>query len=267
MKLTVKQMKEKDATRRLAAIDRVAADELDLSGGDFVWLYNDGDAALARVWPGYPTDDGTGVVRIDGHLCSEAGVEFDDKVLIEKADLQPAESLTIALPQRLGVRGNINSLIRREFGGKPVKQGQTIRLSPEDRFGDGLSQTVLLKIASTVPSETVVITDATQVSVSKKPSEQIDETTTGTTSDTGIGLPDNTNGNIVESENDEQAQQGFAQWLIYMIRVSGIEINQLVEESGMSRDRICRLIGGEILPTSTDVASLSTAIERLEDSE
>jgi len=33
MNLTVKPLKQKDAGRRLAAIDRIAADELDLSGG------------------------------------------------------------------------------------------------------------------------------------------------------------------------------------------------------------------------------------------
>ena len=36
MKLTVRPLKQKDAGRRLAAIDRVAADELGLSGGDAV---------------------------------------------------------------------------------------------------------------------------------------------------------------------------------------------------------------------------------------
>ncbi|MFC7042725.1 CDC48 family AAA ATPase [Halonotius sp. GCM10025705] len=173
MKLTVKPIKQKDAGRRLAAIDRVAADELDLSGGDFIRLDSDDGTAIARVWPGYPEDDGTGVVRIDGRLRSAAGVGIDDKVEVEKADLQPAETITVALPQRLGIRGNIDSLIRRELGGQPVTQGQSIRLPLGFGFMGGQSQAVPLKIASTTPSGTVVITDSTQVQISEQPAEQI----------------------------------------------------------------------------------------------
>jgi len=173
MKLTVKPIKQKDAGRRLAAIDRVAADELDLSGGDFIRLDSDDGTAIARVWPGYPEDDGTGVVRIDGRLRSAAGVGIDDNVEIEKADLQPAETITVALPQRLGIRGNIDSLIRRELGGQPVTQGQSIRLPLGFGFMGGQSQAVPLKIASTTPSGTVVITDSTQVQIAEQPAEQI----------------------------------------------------------------------------------------------
>ena len=180
MKLTVKPIKQKDAGRRLAAIDRVAADELDLSGGDFIRLDSDDGTAIARVWPGYPEDDGTGVVRIDGRLRSEAGVGIDDTVEVEAADLQPAETITIALPQRLGIRGNIDSLIRRELGGQPVTQGQSIRLPLGFGFMGGQSQAVPLKIASTTPSGTVVITDDTQVQIAEQPAEQIAEGQPGT---------------------------------------------------------------------------------------
>ncbi|MFQ3477226.1 CDC48 family AAA ATPase [Halonotius sp. F2-221B] len=173
MKLTVKPIKQKDAGRRLAAIDRVAADELDLSGGDFIRLDSDEGTAIARVWPGYPEDDGTGVVRIDGRLRSEAGVGIDDTVAVEKADIQPADRITIALPQRLGIRGNIDSLIRRELGGQPVTQGQSVRLPLGFGFMGGQSQAVPLKIASTTPSGTVVITDDTAVEIAEQPAEQI----------------------------------------------------------------------------------------------
>ena len=173
MKLTVKPIKQKDAGRRLAAIDRVAADELDLSGGDFIRLDSDEGTAIARVWPGYPEDDDTGIVRIDGRLRSEAGVGIDDKVEVETADIQPADRITIALPQRLGIRGNIDSLIRRELGGRPVTQGQSVRLPLGFGFMGGQSQAVPLKIASTTPSGTVVITDDTGVEIAEQPAEQI----------------------------------------------------------------------------------------------
>ncbi|NUE03228.1 CDC48 family AAA ATPase [Halorubraceae archaeon YAN] len=173
MKLTVKPLKQKDANRRLAAVDRLAAEELELSGGDFIRIDANEGTAIARVWPGYPEDDGTGIIRIDGRLRQEANVGIDDKVTIEKAEVKRAESITIALPQRLGIRGNIDSLIRRELGGQPVTKGQNVQLPLGFGFMSGQSQAVPLKIASTSPTGTVVVTDETEVKISEKPAEQI----------------------------------------------------------------------------------------------
>ncbi|QHS16297.1 CDC48 family AAA ATPase [Halopenitus persicus] len=175
MKLTVKPLKQKDAGRRLAAIDRVAAEELDLSGGDFVRIDGQSGSAIARVWPGYPEDDGTGVVRIDGRLRQEADVGIDDRVTVEKVDVKPAERVTVALPQRLGIRGNIDALIRRELGGQPVTPGQNVQLPLGFGFMGGQSQAVPLKVASTTPSGTVVVTDSTEIEISEKPAEEIVE--------------------------------------------------------------------------------------------
>ncbi|UIO98584.1 CDC48 family AAA ATPase [Halobaculum sp. CBA1158] len=178
MKLTVKPLKQKDAGRRLAAIDRVAAEELDLSGGDYIRIEGD-STAIARVWPGYPEDDNTGVVRIDGQLRQEAGVGIDDRVTIEAADVEPADRITIALPQQFGIRGNVGSIIRDKLSGQPVTQGQTIRFPLGLGLMGGGSQAVPLKIASTEPTGTVVITDSTEVDISEKPAEQIAESATG----------------------------------------------------------------------------------------
>ncbi|MEF8780757.1 MAG: CDC48 family AAA ATPase [Haloferacaceae archaeon] len=178
MKLTVKPLKQKDAGRRLAAVDRVAADEMGLSGGDFIRIESPEGTAIARVWPGYPEDDGTGIVRIDGQLRQEAGVGIDDRVTVEGADVQPAERITIALPQRLGIRGNLDSLIRRELGGQPVTAGQNVQLPLGFGFMGGQSQAIPLKIASTTPSGTVVVTDSTEVEISQQPAEEIREAET-----------------------------------------------------------------------------------------
>ncbi|MFC7068408.1 CDC48 family AAA ATPase [Halobaculum lipolyticum] len=178
MKLTVKPLKQKDAGRRLAAIDRVAAEELELSGGDYIKIEG-GSTAIARVWPGYPEDDDSGVIRIDGQLRQEAGVGIDDRVTVEAADVEPAERITIALPQQFGIRGNVGSIIRDKLSGQPVTQGQTIRFPLGLGLMGGGSQAVPLKIASTEPSGTVVITDSTEVDISEKPAEQIADTAAG----------------------------------------------------------------------------------------
>ncbi|MFB6107955.1 MAG: CDC48 family AAA ATPase [Haloplanus sp.] len=176
MKLVVKPLKQKDAGRGLAAIDKTAADEMGLEGGDYIRIEGKEGTAIARVWPGYPEDRGTGILRIDGQLRQQANVGIDDRVEVEKADVEPANSITIALPQRLGIRGNIDSLLRRELSGKPVTAGQTIQLPLGFGFMRGQGQAIPLKVASTDPSGTVVVTDSTEVHLSEKPAEQIRET-------------------------------------------------------------------------------------------
>ena len=173
MKLVVKPLKQKDAGRGLAAVDKQAAAELGLDPGDFVRVEGRDGTAIARVWPGYPDDSATGIVRIDGRLRQQAGVGIDDKVELEPADVEPATSVTVALPQRLGIRGNIESLVRRELSGQPVTAGQTVRLPFGLGFMSGQGQAIPLKIASTSPSGTVTINDSTEVQVSQQPAEQI----------------------------------------------------------------------------------------------
>jgi len=173
MKLTVKPLKQKDAGRRLAAIDRVAAEELGLSGGDIVRVEGSDGAAIARVWPGYPEDDGTGVIRIDGRLRQEADAGIDDRVTVEDVDVSRADAVTIAFPSQLRVRGQIAPFIRDKLSGQPVTEGQTIHTSLGFGLMGGQSQAVPMKVAETSPGGTVVITDETEISVSEISAEEI----------------------------------------------------------------------------------------------
>jgi transitional endoplasmic reticulum ATPase len=174
MKLTVKPLKQKDAGRGLAAIDRAAMSELDLENGDYILISCGDGRAVARVWPGYPEDEGNSVIRIDGRLRQEAGVGIDDSVDVEKADVNPAKSVTVALPQNLRIRGNIGGHIADKLSGQAITKGQTVPFSLGLGPLSSMSgQRIPLKVADTDPSGTVVVTDSTDVQVSEKPAEQI----------------------------------------------------------------------------------------------
>jgi transitional endoplasmic reticulum ATPase len=175
MKLTVKPLKQKDAGRGLAAIDRAAMREMDLENGDYIVIDGRGGGrAVARVWPGYPEDEGAGVIRVDGRLRQEANVGIDDKVDVEAADVKPAKSITVALPQNLRIRGNVGPHIRDKLSGQAVTKGQQVPFSLGLGPLSSMSgQQIPLKIANTSPQGTVVVTDGTEVNVSEKPAEQI----------------------------------------------------------------------------------------------
>ncbi|WP_232702410.1 CDC48 family AAA ATPase [Halobacterium wangiae] len=176
MKLTVKPLKQKDAGRGLAAVDRQSMEELGLENGDYVLIEGKSDQgrAVARVWPGYPEDEGESIVRIDGRLRQEADVGIDDHVTVEPADIKPATAVTVALPQNLRVRGDITPMVRDRLSGRPVTAGQTIPIS----FGFGGMSTVSgqqipVKIADTDPEGTVVVSNDTDIQVSERPAEEI----------------------------------------------------------------------------------------------
>jgi len=174
MKLTVKPLKKKDAGRGLAAIDRAAMDKLELENGDYILLEGKGDSrAVARVWPGYPEDRGNDIVRIDGKLRKEAGVSVDDRIEVTKADVNPATSVTVALPQNLRIRGNIGPLVRDKLSGRAVTEGQTVPFPLSFGPLSSSGRSVPLKIANTDPGGTVVITDSTEIEISETPAEEI----------------------------------------------------------------------------------------------
>ena len=183
MKLTVKPLKQKDAGRGLAAVDRAAMEEIGLENGDYILIEGKGGRAVARVWPGYPEDEGRGVIRIDGRLRQEAGVGIDDRVTVEKAEVSPAKRVTVATPQNLRIQGNIGPLVRDRLSGQAITKGQTVRVG----FGigpmaGGSGREIPLKIADTSPTGTVVVTDSTDIRISEKPAEQIREGAVGSPS-------------------------------------------------------------------------------------
>jgi transitional endoplasmic reticulum ATPase len=173
MRLLVKPLKQKDAGRGLAALDREVAADQGLEGGDYIRIEGSSGTAIARVWPGYPEDTGTGIIRIDGRLRQEAEVGIDDRVSIEKVDINPARQITIALPQNLRIGGNVGAYIRDKLAGRPVTTGQNIQLPLGFGFMAATGQSVPVKIASTDPQGTVIVTDSTEVSLSQQPAEQI----------------------------------------------------------------------------------------------
>ncbi len=190
MKLTVKPLKQKDAGRGLAAIDRAAMAELDLENGDYIVIDSGDSRAVARVWPGYPEDEAEGVIRIDGRLRQEADVGIDDAVEVEAADVNPAKQVTVALPQNLRIRGNIGPHIRDKLSGQAVTKGQNVPFSLGlGPLSSRSGQRIPLKIADTEPSGTVVVTDSTEVEISEQPAEQIAGQGGGSTAGVDGGTP------------------------------------------------------------------------------
>ncbi len=174
MRLTVKQLKNRDPGSGMAVIDREALGDLGVSSGDFVAIEGRDGRAVARVWPSDTSDAGRGIIRIDGQLRQAAGANIDDRVEVEETAVEPAERVTVALPSNLRVRGDLGSHLRQQLADQAVTAGQTVAVPfGLGSFAAGSGRRVPLKIVATEPSGTVVVGNTTDIEVADRDAETV----------------------------------------------------------------------------------------------
>ncbi|MES3518355.1 MAG: CDC48 family AAA ATPase [Natronomonas sp.] len=172
MELTVKPLKQKDADRGLAAVDRAAMGELEIENGDYVSIEGDTSEVTARVWPGYPEDEDAGIIRIDGRLRQAVDTNIDDTVAVSAADLPAATTITVTVPDTLRVEGDLAPILKRKLKGRAIDPGQTVNISLGLGPGSSVSeQRVPVRIAETQPDDTVVAVESAELTVETRSTE------------------------------------------------------------------------------------------------
>ncbi len=81
--------------RGVARIDYDALSSLNASAGDIVQIDSGKQRTVAKCLPLYPSDEGKGVIRIDGLGRSNSGVAIGDSVIIIKVKAVPAEKVVL----------------------------------------------------------------------------------------------------------------------------------------------------------------------------
>ncbi len=169
MKLTVKPLKQKDASRSLAALDKEYQREHNISNGDYILVKNpDNDkTSIVRVWPGYDEDTGKGIIRVDGQVREDADVAIDEKVEVEVIDdIGPAESITVSIPEEYTIRGNLKGIIKKRIDGKPVKEGQTLPISLDfGTLGPQKQKPLTLQITNVQPKSPAIVQEQTEIKI------------------------------------------------------------------------------------------------------
>ncbi|MFO7966232.1 MAG: CDC48 family AAA ATPase [Archaeoglobaceae archaeon] len=167
MSLRVKEAYHRDVGRGIARTDPEVIDQMGLKSGDIIEITGKGKVSVPGiVWPGYPEDRGSGVIRIDGNLRTNAGVGIDDKVTIKKSSGKDAEKITFAPTEPVRLMGGENYL-QRLLEGRPIKRGQKIRV---EVFGHALA----FQVTSTKPSGIVRVTKNSDIELKEKPVEEVE---------------------------------------------------------------------------------------------
>jgi transitional endoplasmic reticulum ATPase len=162
--LKVIEARPTDVGRGIARIDPAVFSEMGWQAGDVVSIQGKKKTA-ALLWPGYPEDTGTGVVRLDGNTRRNAGAGIDDKVPVRLISATPAESVVFAPTVPLRITG-AEAYLQRYMEGRVITRGDIIEISV-------MGRKIELMATRVAPSrEAAVIGDKTKIEVSDRPAKE-----------------------------------------------------------------------------------------------
>lgn len=157
----VKEAKPRDSGRGIARIDQNILDNSHIIPGDAVSITGKNKTACI-VWPGYPEDTNTETIRIDATIRKNAGIGIDDKVIIQKTTIKPAQKILLAPTEELKLIGG-EEYLSQILEGRVVSRGDLIELTVMGRKID----LVVTKLSS--QTESAIIQQTTTITISEKP--------------------------------------------------------------------------------------------------
>ncbi|MCZ7397902.1 MAG: CDC48 family AAA ATPase [Candidatus Methanoperedens sp.] len=163
--LKVSEAKSYDAGRGIARMDPEIAHDLALQTGDVIGIEGTKRTA-AIIWPGYPEDSNSGIIRIDGTVRRNAGVSIDERVHIRKIQTGPAEKILFAPTQPLKIQGG-EAYLAHNLEGRIVTRGDVVELNIMGRRVD------LVVISIKPVMDSVIISDGTKIEISDKPAKEL----------------------------------------------------------------------------------------------
>ncbi len=200
IQLKVLEAHQDDAYKGIARIDGEVMRDLGIKRGDVIKIKGNRET-VAIADRAYPADVGEGVIRIDGILRRNAKTGIGEIVKISKAEIKEAKKIMIAPTQKnIMIQADPEGL-KRGLLGRTVVKGDLIVLGGVQRrrdllsdelgsefgdiFGDvlgsmgfgnlgGFTQIKFI-VVNTTPSQPVIITENTQITLNPKAIEVTEE--------------------------------------------------------------------------------------------
>ncbi len=162
--LRVAEAKTRDFGRGIARIDPTVQKDLGLHTGDVIQIENyvKMSKTAAILWPSYPEDEGSGIIRIDGSIRDNIKVAIDERVQVRKIKAQQAEVMELApIQSRLVVRNE--QYFSQLLENRVVTQGDIVSFM-------FMGSRIELVVTNFRPkADAVIITLKTKVQVSREP--------------------------------------------------------------------------------------------------
>ncbi len=163
--LKVAEAEQRDVGRKIARIDPIVAERLDITSGDAVELSSLGKKTTVLSWPARTSDSGSGLIRIDGYTRNRLDIGINDQVEVKKVQSKEAKSITFAPTEQLRIVG-AEEYLAEYLNGQLMTKGDTIPLSV-------MGQRIDLVVISTNPSGPVIVTPSTKVTVSEESAKAV----------------------------------------------------------------------------------------------
>jgi len=125
--LRVAEAQARDANRGIVRVDSHVMRELGLTSGDAIEIVGT-KKTVALVWPGYESDSGKGLIRMDGYARNNAGVSIDDQVTVRRITVKTAERVVLGFTEPIRVMG-IETYLLEFLQGRVLTRGDSIPLN------------------------------------------------------------------------------------------------------------------------------------------
>jgi transitional endoplasmic reticulum ATPase len=171
--LRVAEAVQEDVAKGRVRLDSQTRLELELTVGDVVEIHGK-ETTAAIVWRAPPEDEGKGVIRMDGLIRDNTGVGIGDKVRVTKADVTPADKITLAPVieegQKLQFGAGIEGVVKRGLFKRPVTQGDTVIVPGIALIGRALPFIVV----DLDPTGVVQVTESTEIVIREEAVSEAD---------------------------------------------------------------------------------------------
>ena len=127
IKLKVAEARPNDIGRGIVRIDPFIQKKMNLETGDIVKIIGKGET-VAKVWPGFPNDELSNTIRIDGMIRRNADVGIDENVILEKIGTKTAKKITFAPTQQLKIMGG-EEYLQQVLEGRVLSKGDLITIN------------------------------------------------------------------------------------------------------------------------------------------
>ena len=123
--LKVAEAEQRDVGRKIARVDPLLAERLNIATGDALELSSLGKKTTVLNWPARETDRGKGLIRIDGYTRNRLDIGINDSIELKKVESREAKSITLAPTEPLRIVGAEEYLME-YLNGALMTKGDTV---------------------------------------------------------------------------------------------------------------------------------------------
>ncbi|RJS67672.1 AAA family ATPase [Candidatus Bathyarchaeota archaeon] len=165
VQLRVLDARQRDVARGIARIDQITMQKLGVSAGDVIEIIGKRSTS-AIAWPAYSEDQGRGIIRIDGFVRKNAGVSINEYVIVRKAKVRNATSITLApVDMRLSVDEDFINFVKNRLMERTFVEGDTTLIMM-------LGHPIQFNVTKTRPSGIVRMTYDTRLTILSEPTPE-----------------------------------------------------------------------------------------------